>query len=113
MKRKDIQPLYIEALGAHEFFRQLGYLPENIFINLGRNQIAIQVKEDEKKADVVLAKEQPTDFADRWAEAVTWWNDEATEEERREIYEHSLTRNSAAKIIANLVALDMHVTPGN
>jgi len=113
MRRKDLEPLYIEALAAHEFFRQLGYLSKDIYINLGDGKVAVQVREDEKKAEVMLAQETPTGFSDRWAEAVVWWNDEATEEERREIFENSLTRNDAAKIIAGLVSLNMHVIPGN
>lgn len=98
-----------EALAAWEAYRQIGFVPAVIFTFLGEavnGKIAVcaGLSFDQENPHHVVVCGVPTEpieaaeFGDRWAERAKWWNETATEAERRAIYDRSWVR-------ANLVEL--------
>jgi len=105
-----IPPFLLEVLAVHEFFRTLGYPAADIYLNLVGTRLGVLVKEGEKRAEVVIGEGCPSleELRPLWEEAVQWWNVEATEAERRVVFESSNCMQDAVQIRKHMLLLGLH-----
>lgn len=109
-------PAIRELLAAHEIFRRLGFLPQNLYVDIYPNgcghpppckglhvQFALRIggKETEPVFKIDI-NEDCSDVSENWTKAVEWWNSsERNKEELNEIYWNtSAGRNKAQLLIA-------------
>ena len=114
----ELAPELREALGAHEVFRRLGFTSDEIYLRTHvEGLLLVTVRRDGLEANVLASPcELPPDrVLELWPAAVEWWNHDATDGQRRAIFESCRVRRGAASVVGELIATGFkigHLSPG-
>jgi hypothetical protein len=96
-------PIIREALAAHEVFRKLGFMPDEIFIRPRPNELFVTVQRAGKEFNLSLGAHDLDMVAviKQWADATAWWNT-GDNGERQELFDRSEVRKNVVPIIVSL-----------
>lgn len=99
----DLHPSFRNALALHEGFRRLKFTPDEIFLCPMDGEIGVTVRRGDRRANFLAG---PWNAADEimgpWGAAVSWWNNEATREDRIEVWDSSHAVKGGVWIILEL-----------
>ena len=90
------------ALGVHETMRTMGIAPERIFVQTYGDPLSpdLAVVLGPIGFPVGNVGVPVAVFPMLWKAAVTWWNHDATDEERRDLFHHFTSRTDGARLVA-------------
>jgi hypothetical protein len=102
----DLNPTIRSALALHEGMRRLGFAPADIYLRTveAMGKVAVTVIRGGREANILagpLNLPVPA-FLEEWTIATKWWNEEATEAQRSEIWQGSSALRGGLSIIIQL-----------
>jgi len=88
---KDLHPAIREALALHESFRTLSFSPDDIYFRPLADKVVVTIRRGGKEFNAEAGKHNLAipELCRQWSAAATWWNKEATNDERMEIFHSS------------------------
>lgn len=105
MKITDLHPTVREALALHESFRWLSFIPDDIYVRPTVDKLFVVVRRGGKEFNAEAgALDMPINtFVTKWREAADWWNGEALEREREEIFRGSKVHAASVSFVTALL----------
>lgn len=115
MTRGDLHPAILEALGAHEWFRRIGFTNDQIFVGLQDGLLFTAVVRD-GRTHAVKAGACEIDLEALllvWRDACAWWNRAANDAEKLDIFEGSKIRRGSVHVLTEMVVAGFAVKPAD
>lgn len=92
-----------ELLATHEALRRLKYPSASLFVVLNGPQVLVKVEHLEKEFIISIGvTDKPEEVGEEWQRAVDWWNAQASDNERSDIYQNSYIRTRATDLVMAL-----------
>lgn len=103
-----LHPVLREALGFHEAFRRMGFIPDDIHVSYGklgeqgRIQVVLLAQCRKFSCDAGVVDFDEESFKDKWQEATRLWNEDAAEDERKVLWDSCYAHRNATGLVSAL-----------